>query len=59
MSDKRWPYAIYLKESGWHYVGVCRACWATGRQNASVDPTNDCYLGINIRERSNTCNRNL
>ena len=30
MSDKRWPYAIYLKECGWHYVGVCRAFWATG-----------------------------
>ena len=27
MSDQRWPNAI-LKENGWHYVGICRACWA-------------------------------
>ena len=28
----------YLKENGWHYVGICRACWATGVGPASNQP---------------------
>ena len=31
----------YLKENGWHYVGICRACWAKG-----VGPTSNQPLAI-------------
>ena len=49
----------YFKENGWHYVGICRACWAMG-----VGPTSNQRLswskeqndkGVNVicRRRAN------